>query len=278
MKPGQNQWIGITFPASVKLGDEIAEINFTEVVNNISVNGFTIAVKSGTDKEALLENYRLHAEVFFRIGNLFGINDGLEESKRTIAELIKAEANPSDYLAFIEKHKDIISRLTELVLGKNNGEDPFQVKKALAELISSFSTRNALKIMLTHSAYNHKMDAFLTFLDKENGDVADILQNIYWQLELYKNVKLLSNIDGTKALIEGCEKFYSSFNANKATLKDYNELIRSQMGVYKKTADLLMRNRIDLEKELSTMNNSISNTQLLQKAHYNFLMKLNTLR
>ena len=278
MKPGQNQWIGITIPASVKLGDEMAEVNFTEVVNNIAVNGFTIALKSGTDKEALIENYRLHAEVFFRIGKLFGIKEGLEESKRTIDELIKAEAKPADYLAFMQKHNEIITKLTELVLRKNNGEDPFQVNKALKELINSLATKDALKIMLTHSTYNHKMDAFLTYLDKQNGDVADILQNIYWQLELYRNVKLLGSIDGSKALIQRSDKFYKAFNANKATLKDYNELIGSQMDVYKLTADVVKENHIDLSTELKEMNNSLNNTKHLQKAHYDFLMKLNGLR
>ncbi len=278
MKPGQNQWIGITIPASVNLGDDMAAVNFTEIVNNISVNGFTIAVISGPDKEAMFDNYRLHAEVFFRIGHLFEITEGIEECEKTIEELIKVEAGQDEYYAYMKRHKDIIVNLTEASLDKNNAEDPFQVKPALTELLTSLTSGDPLQLMIAHSAYNHKMDAFLTYIDKKNGDVADILQNIRWQIDLYQTVNLIKNIDGVEQLIERSNEFHKAFITNKANYNNYSEVISSQMSVFKETAEVVEQEQIDLTKELRALRSSLNNPQHLQKAHYNFLIKLNSLR
>ncbi|MGQ1785087.1 hypothetical protein [Saccharicrinis sp. GN24d3] len=278
MKPGENRWIGITVPASVNLGDQMAAINFTEVVDNIAVNGFAIAVVSGPDKEAIFDNYRLHAEVFFRMGHLFELNDALEESEKTIEDLIKPGANPNKYLAYIKDHKELIQKLTGVVLDKNGGIDPLGVKLAFTELVNSVSSGDPAKLMIAHAGYNHKMDAFLTYLDKKNGDVADILQNMYWQLELYKSIKVLKEMDGSKELIKQSDKFYQAFNTNQANYRDYSELINNLMDVYRKTAEVVEPFRINLTKELRAMNSSLRNPQHLQKAHYDLLIKLNSLR
>ncbi|MBA7548961.1 hypothetical protein ES705_41429 [subsurface metagenome] len=122
------------------------------------------------------------------------------------------------------------------------------------------------------------MDAFLTMIDKQKGDIADILQNILWQIDLYKSLKRLKEINGAKELIEKSAQFEKAFYARKVSYKDYPKLIQGLMQVYKATTEVTREHRMNLEENIKAMSESFNNLQYLQKAHCDYLLKLENLR
>jgi hypothetical protein len=278
MKPGENQWIGIKVPATGALGDEMAVVDFVEVVDNIAVNGFGIGIKAAPAKQVLFENYYLHAEVFFRMGNIFGFKFALEESEIAIEKLIKNNAGPLSYFEYMKSRADLLIKAKDECIKNNNGNDPFTIEKALQELLTGIETGDPDMIIVPHAEYNHKMDAFLTYLDKKKGDLADILQNIRWQIELYNLDLLLNEVNSSKALIEQSTEFHEAYSAGKIGFEDYPEFINRTMNIYEETVEVMSQHGIKLSKELRAMINSVKDPKKLQKAHYNFLLKLNTIR
>ncbi len=278
MQPGENRWIGITIPVQGDLEKELASVEFIEVVDNIPVNGFTIGVKQTSDKEAAIENCLLHANNFFRMSKILGFAEAAKESESVVRELVEEKATPGVYKEHIKKHGEVIKKLTHELININRGEDPFQTRKALDQLLRSLDDGDISRTITTHSAFNHKMDAFLTMIDKQKGDIADILQNILWQIDLYKSLKRLKEINGAKELIEKSAQFEKAFYARKISYKDYPKLIQGLMQVYKATTEVTREHRMNLEENIKAMSESFNNLQYLQKAHRDYLLKLENLR
>ena len=278
MRPGEDRWLGLTIPPSSNLKgvDGPVGVEFTEIVTNLPINGFTIAVKPGSLKESIFENNLLYVEILFRMGALFNWDHAKHEGRKSLEKLIKTNVDEKEYQSYLGEHLEILIELSKQVLDKNPGKDPFQIIAALKTLINNVKAKDIQQTVAAHRNYNHKMDTFLTMLDKQGGDVADILQNILWQKELYSTARELRNLDGIPELVETSEKFVAEFRAGKLTMNDFPSFVKKFIPLYYTTAKkiLLPGLAIDVKEILEVINDP----QLLQKAHADFLFKLEGLR
>jgi len=278
MEPGENRWLGLTIPVSSRLREAkgLVGVEFTEVEENLPINGFTIAVKPGSVKECIVDNIYLYAEILLRMGALFEWDVAKDEGEKAIRRLITIDVDEKGYVKYVGEHLEAMTRLSKQVVEKNSGQDPFEVLAALGILDNSVRAQDLQRTIAAHRNYNHRMDAFLTMLDKQRGDVADILQNVLWQEELYTTVKALRSLDRVDDFIEMTEDFAAKFRSGKSTIRDYPDFVVEWFPLYYATAKSM--SRPELVTDIKKMLGAIEDPTLLQKVHAEFLIKLESLR
>ena len=80
-----------------------------------------------------------------------------------------------------------------------------------------------------HMTLIHKLDAFVTMLQKAEGDPADILQNVRWQIELFAELPQLQ----TERILEMSRQFASGYEVGEVSNGDYPDLIASLLEDYR---------------------------------------------
>jgi hypothetical protein len=168
--------------------------------------------------------------------------------------------------------------LAELRKGHALG-DPFRTARSRTE----FARRvNAVRgtavdnLIVAHIDLLNRLDSFLTMLQLEEGDPADILQNVRWHRELYGDIKALTKLKSAGATRKLCEEFTRRIERREGTYADFPELLKRLRKSLDETAQALPRVRLagDL-KRLDEAGNSLA---ALQRAHRSVLLKLSRLR
>jgi hypothetical protein len=271
MKPGENRWIGIQVRADESLSpDEHNFIDITEVVNNIPVNGFTIAVKQGTPKEVFNEVIDLQLNSFFRVAKLYDSRTAAT-IYRQLLDMKSSGYKAATYRSFIKKTINSFQETVASLIERNKGKDTFTLKKTITELKAQIGQEGEGELLNVHSKFAQALDAFITFLDKQQGDVADIIQNIRWQLELFAGEKL-ANLPNVRTLEKLSNAYIKAYTTNKISERAYSAYSSKIVTILKDTASYLGDEKLNRLAEM--MNQHINNPQRLQKAHYEFLLRL----
>jgi hypothetical protein len=154
---------------------------------------------------------------------------------------------------------------------RNKGKDEFKVKRALLELDEKIEQGSDEELVNQHSHFAQALDAFITYLDKQNGDVADIIQNIRWQLRLFSSEKF-ANFPNIRALEKLSNEYIKAYTSNKITERAYSVYIQKILNLLTETASYL--GDTELKRLVKNIEQNINNPQRLQKAHYTFLLQL----
>lgn len=109
------------------------------------------------------------------------------------------------------------------------------------------------------------------------GDVADILQNVRWQRDLYRRVPELERLACTSSLITTSDRFITAYGERKASRNDYPELLRSVSNCFQETAATPLGTKLGLGADVSAMERAGKDLGRLQRAHRNLLLKLDGL-
>ena len=109
------------------------------------------------------------------------------------------------------------------------------------------------------------------------GDLADILQNVQWQKYLFSKVPLLKRLVVHKPVLEKSNKFIDVYSRGKIGINAYPEFIGSIMEEFRYTAKAL-HNKLRLMENVLEMETSSKDPTALQKAHRQFLLKLQSLK
>lgn len=272
MLPGENRWIGLSVPAAALKENADVSVEFTELVDNMPVNGFVINMKTTSDDIAGRSNTALHAELYLRMSKLFKWDGTADESKSAV-ELMGDNFSTDKYLKYLKSRTDLFSRTTKQLIKQNEGRDLFGLQEVADLLLSAIESGNKSQIISSHGSLNLKIDAFLTFLDKQNGDVADILQNIRWQSDIFKKSKTLTRMGENQELFKRSKKFEESFYQKKATIADYPKFLEDLSPTY----EAVVRQYPNLKPDLQAMKSNKGNLQKLQKSHSDFLLKLSSI-
>ena len=274
MLPGENRWISFTvdYVSSMSAGTNLP-VSFNEMYKSQALNGFTISPRIASKKEFFIENIRLNAEILHRLHHSFEIPEAGERSKK-LAEILKLnKVDEGNYFELVGKELDFFKEVTIKLIDINKGGDPFKIKIAFNKLSSKSEVNKKNEIVTAHSAYLHKMDAFITMLNKQDGDEADILQNLRWQVSLFSGKKKLTKLSSSARLIKISQKFIVNYGARKVSNKDYSKYMDEIYPLLKEVASAL-GNSVDLDKELSNIKRAAGSPQKLQKAHWEYLLKL----
>jgi hypothetical protein len=273
MKPGENRWVALNVKTPKSGG---VPVNFYELFNGRVVNGFTIRTEPVSLNAGILENIKAHAHAFNRLAASFNINGAAEEgaSAGKLADL--REISRQTYLDFLKTHTQNIDSVLNRALESLHGDDPFRVRQTLKDMATATQRGDVVQAAAQHSVLINKLDAFTTMLQKEQGDPADVLQMVRWQRDLYSMVPRLREFREFAPIITRSQEFIDAFGRHKTGAEDYQRLLKSLLPAFQATASRLS-GTIGLESEVKAIEGELNSVPSLEKAHRNYLLKLETL-
>ena len=289
MQPGENRWIGLTLRVPSIDDNELVPILFYEIVNRMAVNGFGIAPQPSSLGTAIRDNLEFHASIFNRISVTFDIHRTKEESLAPLELLFQEKISNKTYLDFLRLHVKLMDdMLFELIMSEGLG-NPFSLQVAVKNLENAVSANATGELYYkrqsgdvdacvpAHSTLLHKLDAFVTMVQKSKGDPADILQNVIWQKELYSKLPQLSELEFSVELVRKSEEFIHGYELRRINNIDYTKLISELLEIFRKTSKVLDTLNLQLEKDVEGMSINLSSQVALQKGHRGYLLKLQSL-
>ena len=277
MLPGENRWVCLTFPAPKGEPGEILPIYFFEEVGNTVVNGFAIAAQPAPMPRVIPRNLELHRSAFTRLAAGFGVEEAMKEAEVALRLLKKKEVSDKEYAEFLRAQLPAVSRFLDDLIKAQRAGDPFVLAAALKTLRTSLDGGDAEPAAVAHTALLNKLDAFLTMRQLAQGDPADILQNVRWQKDLYTRVPQLRRLALTRHLLDESQKWIVAYGARKARANDYPRLVKDLLGAFRATAQALRTANLHLEADIAEMEKHLDSVTALQKAHRDYLLKLQTL-
>jgi len=287
MQPGENRWIGVTFDSEEGEPGESFPVSFFEVVNSTPVNGFTIAAVPAPWPIVSRDILKFHASVFARLDALFGIAKAKKESEQATRVLQSENITDREYVGFLRKQIRSMNDIVAELMTSQQSADLFGILVELRTVTAAVQEAALAPALAAHSGVLHKLDAFLTMLQKEKGDPADILQNVVWQTQLFRRLPKQNGLECSKRLhsqgryetdreagdveIESKE-FIRAYEARRVSNVDYTSLISDLIPCFKETAKEF--GGMVQEKDIANMLDSLDSPVALQKAHRQYLLKL----
>jgi hypothetical protein len=274
MQPGENRWVCSRFGAPAGKEGEIFPIDFYEMVNGVAVNGFSVGPRLASIDETVRENVALHRVAFTRMYSIFKIRAAKEEAE-VAEELLRAkEPREPRYLEFVRSHlRSIEMAINELIRSQGPG-DPFGLQEALKNFAASVDSGKIEDMSTTHASLMNRLDSFETMLVLAQGDAADILQMVRWQERLYSTVPQLKQLHSSDFVVKESREFIKSFGKRKRSADTYTQLLRELHNSFKETGEALERIGINVEREIDRMEDEQSSVTRLEKAHRDYLVKL----
>ncbi|HET9792139.1 MAG TPA: hypothetical protein VFR08_12615 [Candidatus Angelobacter sp.] len=272
MQPGENRWVGVTMAAVGAPLGRFLPVRFTEVFNGHALNGLEIGPRTEKPEIAFREDLLSHASVFRRLAALFHLNDATQESQEA-ARLSHEKLSPQEYVKFVKANSTRVSHLAGELISIGHSGDPFGVAAAVMRFQNAASAGNPLSLAIAHAALLEKLDAFATMLDKAQGDIADILQNVAWQRSLFPHLGLPPVT--VQRVTANSSDFIRAFEKNKAKAGDFPKLVDGLMPAYEEAAAKV--GSAELKSLLAEVKANMGNPQKLQKAHRDYLLALQPL-
>ena len=298
MQPGENRWIGLTIPVPRGASAPVA-VTIYELNGSMRVNGFTIAANPAPPGVVGEANATLERTVFARMAHAFGIHvsdaahaHGAEregggdrdavEKRFTVEEhgltvdvtvRVKRSEDAADDERPRSRRAAVRTALTEL-LHKTSSADAFGVLDTLARLEHVRPGDDATELA-EHATLLHKLDAFMTMLQKAHGDPADVLQNVRWQIDLVAGSARLSALPDAAEILDRSRAFAERVGARAAGVRDYAELLAALVPALGRSADVLAGSGTGLHALVHGIEVAKS-TRERQKAHREFLLRLAT--
>lgn len=277
MDPGENRWISLNYSApNAKVGD-VLPVSIEEVVNGVAINGLTVAVHASPLDTVIRENLRLHLAAFSRLDKAFDISVARYQAVAAAKLLAIPSITPQDYLAFLREGLPKIMSILSEALKSRHSVDMFAAGKSLDQLNGAVSSGDVDLSVQDHAAFLNKLDAFQTMLQKAGGDPGDNLQMVVWQRQLYSRVPLLKSLPGAKHVVEESDEFIKMFGNPKSHEDSYSNMLRKLLKSFHETAESLEKMHLRLEPAVDEMEDHLKSPARLEKAHRNYLLKLDAL-
>jgi hypothetical protein len=113
-------------------------------------------------------------------------------------------------------------------------------------------------------------------LDKQNGDVADILQTIRWQRDLMLRSPVFKGAQNVQKSISNADRFIEDYGKVKRTNKDYPDFVKANLDGWREIVRQYFPNET-FDPFFKDLNSNLDNPQLLQKMQCQFVSKLSLL-
>lgn len=273
MQPGENRWVGVTFPVPEGAPGETLAVAFDEIVAGSPVNGFVLGAVLAPTGRALQSTLRFHRSVFIRLDAGFRL-EGAAAEWRGAEELARGDAaSEKGYLEFVRAHATAIRKvLNQFILVEKAG-DPFGLSQAIVGLLTAAKSGDLKRTAVAHAALLEKADAFVTMRQIARGDPADILQNVRWQQRLYRDKANLRRLKCASRLQEASTHFIDDYGRRKVRNQDYARHVSDVLDCLRETGRALGRGA-NLEELITRIEGNMGHPQALQKAHRDYLLRL----
>jgi len=269
VQPGENRWVGLAFAGAKDRSDSLVVVE--EIVDGVAVNGFGVQAVSATRDGGALHVLDRCGSVFARLGAVLE-SDQWKELAEKARSLVADKAGAKAHAEFVAAVNDQTAEAVAQ-LGKLLGGDPFRLRPAAKALTEALKDRDPARRQSLHKSVLERIDAALTMLAKQAGDVADVAQNARWQAELLATDQL-SGLRGAKAQAQACTDFDEAYAARNASSANYPALVEGLMPVLRSAVRKLQD--ADLTAAVAALDPAADATTL-QARHREVLVRLNAL-
>ena len=272
MQPGENRWIGARFRPPAGKESETLAIFFDEVVNGSAVNGFGLGLRLGSDRDTAIYALNRLRSVFTRllagwkIGSAPSLIDLATKSLKTLTGRRPVKA-PAAWMQDIRANTTFIDEVLELV----GARDVFQIKRQSSGLRQSLNAGRDVESLVCLCSYLERLDAHLTMLLLQDGDRADILQNVRWQRDVLAQLKPQAS-EARKQIAEQCDEFIRTWEADRRGARDFPRLVRNLLGPLARLAGELDDAR--LKRSIEAIAGGGEDLVALQRLHREALLQI----
>jgi hypothetical protein len=217
VQPGENRWIRLNVRASGLPDGASAFVNVDQIAANRPSSGFAVGLRSAPLGEAIKDSLAAQRSVLFRLQALHSVDwNDVDEHLKQAAE------SPERYVAFVKEK--LLPNVKQGLSRIKSGTAAFGVESLLAAAASETKAPNLVN---TVASLMNTLDAQLSDLQLQNGDVADIVQMVRWQRYLYERQPFLAKLSCSKELIEQSSEFIDARERRKLTNAAYPKFLDS---------------------------------------------------
>lgn len=274
MQPSENRWIGLTFRLPLER-KEPCPVTFSEIRGDKVVNGFTMGLRPSPLSLFLAENVALHRSFLARLDASVG-SGRARAAIVAISDLMDGQSiSAENYIDLLRSQEKILASDAYETISRELPHDPFAVAPSMEALQEALEREDVPAAAVAHAAVLHKLDSFLTMLQKSRGDAACIMENVRWQIELCRHLPVLRQYDSD--ILHRSEQFAVDYEARIVTENDYPVLIRDSLAALGSVADELKEELPALKESTTEMARNLKSIASLQKAHSTYLQSLQSL-
>jgi hypothetical protein len=275
MAPGESRWVALHVPALPQLREgELPLVTFAELQGTLPVNGFAIGVQRVPLQRAGVEGLRLLASNLRRMGAVLGVPEAAALAEELGRAIPRDEMDPRAYAElagrFAERYRPWVQAAVRQAQG-----DRFGVMAALDTLGVVLRQGDPEAVYGRQASLDHAVDALLTEVYKQRGDPADVAQNMRWQADLLRDVPALGRTQDAAELREVSVSFDRGYAQGQLSARDYPGAVRRSLPALRRMDAAL---QLDQADALARMEASLNDPQALQRAHRDFLLRLDALR
>jgi hypothetical protein len=275
MRPGETRWIGFNYTLVSGTEGEPLPVSFSEVDGDKVLGAFHLGIQPAPVAVMVQKNLHAHRAVFAQIATVFGIPQAKEESAAVDA-LLRDQAVPEErYVWHMKRHQGPIDASVSRLLALEKRGDPFGLAGTLRSFDESLGSGSTAHVTTAHLALLEKLDAFQTMLNLAKGDPADVVQMVLWQKELYTTVPQLKDLAAAASVVKESDRFIAGYA--KAKPGSYSQHIGVLQKSFRATADALKKSGVDVSAEVAQLARPTKSVAALQKAHRDYLLKLDDL-
>ena len=274
MKPGESRFLRIKYSLPKNQKGKHFTLTFNQVKNGIVVNAFTVMQQYDPIEKVIQSNLRYEAAVSGRANALHTI-DTAEMIRHNDSIAIGKNLSSTGYVSHLMTNFPLIKSVTRRLVSFKT-TDPFGLTEALTAMRQQVNNKNAMKTATAHLALLNAMDAYLTSLELEKGNAADILQTIYLQRDILQKINASQPGDSVAHVIELSKVFIQQFEAGQLTVADYTTKVVAMLGGLRICAANSAQNDSHLLNYLDSMVQT-KNLIELQGLHIKFLLLLKKL-
>ena len=200
------------------------------------------------------------------------MRDALEQADRAGKLAANPRLNPGAYVRWLRSELRSAARTIGAFLKAQRRKDVFAVGSALRLLSRAVRDKPWEDLAVAHTSVLNRLDSYLTALQLERGDPADILQNVRWQEDLYGRTPALRRLECAAKVSQLSRAFIHAFAERGSGTTTYRKLIEELLPCFKQTADALPR--LGLGRHITEMTRRIEHPTALQKTHRDYLLAL----
>jgi hypothetical protein len=265
LQAGESRFIRVSLFAG-KGQKQDALVVFDEMVGHLAVNGFAISMQSRSPAEVAGHLLQRAVSVYTRAQAL-----GVREAAALIKQartLLKAKPSDKTYVKFARGSVDVDAQIAKQFGARLGSGDPFGLADSQKGLTDALAAGNVAAILSHHGAFLESVDSLLTTLDRRDGDLGDVCQNLRWQAELF-GTRRLARVASAKRVVALSEKFVDAFGERNVTVADYPALMKSLVPALKAAATALKSD--PLAKQVGPIADALHDAKALQRRHWEYL-------
>src|SRR5262249_7237403 len=184
MQPGENRWVGVRFPAAAGDVGQVLTVNFFEMSGGVVVNGFAMGARLGTMHAVVVEKLHQARSVFGRIGAGWRLGEAEELAALAAGHIEAKRHEEKEVLDYLHKIMPAIDRTLKQLVETHGRMDVFSLLRGVRNLEAAIGSGDAGVAAVALSCLLNGTDSWLTMLQLQHGDVADVLLNVRWQRAL----------------------------------------------------------------------------------------------